>query len=43
MFNQANYGSYNLTVNSPTFGEPRANPGNAYASRRGQLAVHFTS
>ena len=42
VFNHANYGSYNLTVNSPTFGEPRPNPGNAYAPRRGQLAVHLT-
>jgi hypothetical protein len=42
IFNNDNFGSYNLTVNSPTFGDPRQNPGNAYAPRRGQLAVHFT-
>jgi len=42
LFNHANYGTYNVTVNTATFGQPRANTGNAYAARRGQLAVHLT-
>lgn len=40
--NHANYGDYVTTVNSTTFGQPRASTLNAYASRRGQLAVHLT-
>jgi hypothetical protein len=42
LFNHENYGDYVPQVNTPTFGQPRANPLNAYAPRRGQLAVHMT-
>jgi hypothetical protein len=38
LFNHDNFGSYVGTVNTATFGEPRASTGNAYVPRSGQLA-----
>jgi hypothetical protein len=45
--NHANYGSYNATVDSPTFGQPLAvysfsGLGTAYVSRMGQLAFRLS-
>jgi len=39
VFNRANYGSYNTTITSASFGTPQANSGNAYVPRSGQLGV----
>ena len=38
LFNRANYTNYVTTVNTPTFGQPRA----AQVPRQGQLAFHVT-
>jgi hypothetical protein len=38
LLNHDNFGSYVGTVNTATFGEPRASTGNAYVPRSGQLA-----
>ena len=34
-----NYGSFNTTITSTSFGQPIANSGNAYVPREGQLGV----
>ena len=39
VFNRKNYGSYNTTITSASFGQPLANSGNAYVPRSGQLGV----
>jgi hypothetical protein len=39
VFNRQNYGSYNTTLTSASFGQPLANSGNAYVPREGQLGV----
>jgi hypothetical protein len=40
--NHENFGDYVTQVNTAIFGQPRASTLNAYAPRRGQLAVHMT-
>jgi hypothetical protein len=42
VFNRANYGSYNTTITSASFGTPQANSGNAYVPRSGQMGVRVT-
>ncbi len=42
VFNRANYGSYNTTITSASFGTPQANSGNAYVPRSGQLGIRVT-
>ena len=42
VFNWQNYGSYNTTITSASFGKPLANSGNAYVPRSGQLGVRVT-
>jgi len=42
LFNHANYGSYNLTETSPTFGQPISNPNLSYAPRTVQLGFRLT-
>jgi hypothetical protein len=37
VFNWKNYGSYNVQLDSASFGQPTANSGNAYVPREGQL------
>src|SRR5262245_30183384 len=39
VFNRKNYGSYNTTITSASFGQPVASSGNAYVPRQGQLGV----
>ena len=39
LFNWKNYGAYNTTITSPSFGQPIATSGNAYVPREGQLGV----
>ena len=39
VFNRKNYGAYNTTITSPSFGQPVATSGNAYVPRQGQLGV----
>ena len=39
VFNWSNYGSYNTTITSASFGQPLANSGNAYVPREGQFGV----
>jgi carboxypeptidase family protein len=39
VFNWKNYGSFNTTITSASFGQPIANSGNAYVPREGQLGV----
>ena len=39
VFNRKNYGSYNTTITSSSFGQPVASSGNAYVPRQGQLGV----
>jgi hypothetical protein len=39
VFNRQNYGSYNTTITSASFGQPLANSGNAYVPREGQFGV----
>jgi hypothetical protein len=41
LFDHANYGDFNATVGSATFGTPRPVSNIAYAPRTGQLAVHL--
>jgi len=41
VFNWMNYGSYNTTITSASFGQPVANSGNAYVPREGQLGVRL--
>ena len=38
-FNRKNYGAYNTTITSASFGQPVATSGNAYVPRQGQLGV----
>ena len=42
VFNRKNYGSYNTTITSASFGQPVANSGNAYVPREGQLGIRVT-
>ena len=42
VFNRKNYGSYNTTITSASFGLPVANSGNAYVPREGQLGIRVT-
>jgi hypothetical protein len=39
VFNWNNYGNYNLTITSASFGQPLAASGNAFVPREGQLGV----
>jgi Carboxypeptidase regulatory-like domain len=39
VFNRKNYGSYNTTLTSASFGQPVSSSGNAYVPRQGQLGV----
>ncbi len=39
VFNWSNYGSYNTTITSASFGQPLANSGNAYVPREAQFGV----
>ena len=39
VFNQKNYGAYNTTITSASFGQPVSSSGNAYVPRQGQLGV----
>jgi len=39
VFDWKNYGSFNTTLTSASFGQPIANSGNAYVPREGQLGV----
>jgi hypothetical protein len=39
VFNAKNYGNYNTTITSASFGQPVASSGNAYVPREGQLGV----
>ena len=39
VFNRKNYGAYNTTITSASFGQPVATSGNAYVPRQGQLGV----
>ena len=41
VFNWKNYGTYNTTITSASFGQPAASSGNAYVPREGQLGVHL--
>jgi hypothetical protein len=41
VFNWKNYGNYNTQLDSPTFGQPTAASGNAYAPRSGQLGFRL--
>jgi hypothetical protein len=42
VFNWKNYGAYNVTLTSPTFGQPIASSGNAYVPREGQFGLRVT-
>ena len=42
LLNHANYGNYVTTVNSSTFGQPRASAENAYIPRSGQFAFRIS-
>ena len=45
LFNHANYGAYNTSLNpaNPSaFGQPATNAGTAYVSRQGQLGFRIT-
>ena len=42
LFNHANYGSYNVTETSPTYGQPISSPNLSYAPRTLQLGFRFT-
>ena len=42
LFNHANYGNYNVQLNSATFGDPRQNTNSAYLPRIVQLAFRVT-
>ena len=42
LFNHANYGSYNVTETSPTYGQPISSPNLSYAPRTVQLGFRFT-
>jgi hypothetical protein len=39
VFNRKNYGAYNTTITSASFGQPVATSGNAYVPRQGQLGL----
>jgi hypothetical protein len=41
VFNRKNYGAYNTTITSPSFGLPVATSGNAYVPRQGQLGLRM--
>ena len=41
VFNWKNYGTYNTTITSPSFGQPASNSGNAYVPRSGQLGARI--
>jgi hypothetical protein len=41
LFNWKNYGSFNTTLTSASFGQPLANSANAYVPREGQLGVRI--
>jgi len=41
LFNNDNFGAYNLTETSPTFGQPIASPNLSYAARTVQLGFRF--
>ena len=41
LFNHDNFGAYNLTETSPTFGQPIASPNLSYAARTVQLGFRF--
>jgi len=41
VFNHANYGDYNGTINTTTFGDPRQNPVNSYFPRTAQFAFRI--
>ncbi len=38
LFNHANYGSYNTSLSSASFGLPQQNVGNAYVPRQASFA-----
>jgi hypothetical protein len=42
LFNHANYGSYNVTETSPTYGQPISNSNLSYAPRTVQLGFRLT-
>jgi len=42
LFDHANYGSYNVTETSPTYGQPISNPNLSYAPRTVQLGFRLT-
>ena len=42
VFNRKNYGAYNTTITSSSFGQPVATSGNAYVPRQGQLGVRVS-
>jgi hypothetical protein len=42
VFNHANYGNYQMLVNTPTFGNPVQNSSNTYLSRSAQFAFKLT-
>jgi hypothetical protein len=39
VFNRKNYGAYNVTITSASFGQPVASSGNGYVPRQGQLGL----
>jgi hypothetical protein len=41
VFNRKNYGAYNTTITSASFGQPVATSGNAYVPRQGQLGIRL--
>ena len=41
VFNHANFGAYNGTINTTTFGEPRQNAVNSYFPRTAQFAFRI--
>jgi hypothetical protein len=42
VFNRKNYGAYNATITSASFGQPVSTGGNAYVPRQGQLGVRVS-
>jgi hypothetical protein len=42
LFNHANYGSYDVTETSKTYGQPISSPNLSYAPRTLQLGFRFT-
>jgi hypothetical protein len=39
VFNRKNFGAYNTTITSASFGQPVASSGTAYVPRQGQLGL----